>query len=387
MLAASAGDVEKQSFLTEAVILKIVLCVILSLLYLGFVIFVFHDEFLYLLGLPLILFSFLNPDWVCRGLMLPHFVGYRQLIFAVANIIGFIFLYHSKLPHFLAFVIYTANTIFSFLIVISFITPKLKLPIKLVDFKNSTPSKLLKRTSFYFYGFILNNINYTAGVILLDIFLDSQAAGSYSSYYNIFTNLVTPVVITYNLFAPKIDGITDKALFKKYYATMCYILLGGCLFFLNFKFFYTLFYPSSFTFQPQVTVVVALVFAFYCLEYLFVINSIFYRQPKSYFLINLFGIVINIVGNFYFIYTHQFSVRNSFICLLLSQVVMSAVGINRWPKTIFFFPLKDLCFCLFSLLIVLFIYFHLPVICASVISVLILSVATFRVVSLLKNLY
>lgn len=387
MLAGFPTHQEKESFLKGVLTLKLILSVIFSLVYFIMALFVFKNGLLYLLGLPLILLSFLNPEWVCRGTMLPHFVGFRQLIFSGLNIIGFILIFYAKFPPILGFILNTLNTILSFLIIIAGIKRKTKLSFTTAPFKELNPMKLLKRSSLYFYGFLLNNMNYVSGVILLAIFLNSKATGAYSSYYNILTNVITPVVITYSLFAPKLAVLNDEGVLKKYYTVIGYIILAGFVFFLNFKFFYNLFYPSSFTFQPEITIIVALVFVFFCAEYLFVINSIFLNEPKSYFLINLLGLVINFSLSFYFIFSKQFSVYNSYVCLLLSQIAMCVYAIGKWPKLIFNFSFKDSLFCVASLLIILIAHFSLSIFYVIFISFVIISVAAVKVILLLKNLY
>src|SRR4051812_44877835 len=77
MLAGQANNFERGKFLIQAISLKAILSLVFSGLYLVMSMFFFENTFFFLLGLPIILFSFLNPEWVCRGVMLPHFVGYR----------------------------------------------------------------------------------------------------------------------------------------------------------------------------------------------------------------------------------------------------------------------------------------------------------------------
>jgi PST family polysaccharide transporter len=387
MLAVQTDSLERGKFLMEAISLKALLSAVFSGLYLVMAIFFFENTFFFLLGLPIILFSFLNPEWVCRGVMLPHFVGYRQLIFSVLNVVAFILVYFAKLPRSLTFALYTANTLVSFIIIIFLLTKNKLLYFRPLKFSATNSLILLKRTSLYFYGFLLNNLNYTAGIIILEVFLNSRAAGVYSSYYNIFSNLVTPVIITYSLFAPKMGILPDKTLLIKYYTIIGYIVLAGFFFFLNFRFFYDLFYPRSFNFEPEITIVVALVFIFYCLEYLFVIHSVFINDPKFYFLVNVVGILINISIVFYLLYSHQLSVRNSFLCLLTSQIGMSIFAIVKWPKLVFNFSFKDVSFCLLSLIVISTVHFTLPALYASLISLVLIGAAALRAVSLIKNLY
>lgn len=386
MLSAFGSRAEKEGFLKDAISLKIVLSILFSCIYFLMAVFVFKNTLLYLIGLPLILLSFLNPEWVARGIMLPHFVGYRQLIFSVLNVTGFIVIYFAKIPGYTAFFLYTLNTIVSFLIVIIAIK-KRKLQFSTAPFKTVRPYVLLKNTSLYFYGFLVNSLNYICGVILLEVFLSSRATGVYSSYYNILTNVITPVAITYGLFAPKFGTEINKDLLTRYYKIIGYVVLAGIVFFFNFKIFYNLFYPSSFNFEPSISTVVALVFVFYCIEYLLVIHSIFLKEPKSYFKINLLGLSVNIACNFYFIYSNQFSVRNSFICLLISQVSMCLYAISKWPSLIANFFSRDGLFSIASLLFLIVIQSIFPGIVFSLTCFFVVSVAAFRAILLLKNLY
>jgi PST family polysaccharide transporter len=387
MLAGHANSLERGKFLLGAISLKAILSAVFSGLYIVMAIFFFQNTFFFLLGLPIILFSFLNPEWVCRGVMLPHFVGYRQLIFSVLNVVAFLLIYFSKLPPFLAFTLYTTNTLISFIIIIFLLKKSDVFYNRPIKFHASSSLSLLKRTSLYFYGFLLNNLIYTAGIVVLEIFLNSGAAGVYSSYYNIFTNLVTPVFITYSLFAPKMGLSPNKALLANYYSIIGYIVVGGFVFFLNFKFFYELFYPGSFSFDPEITLVVALVFIFYCLEYVFVIHAVFINDARSYLFINVVGVVVNFSIAIYLLYFHQLSVLNSFLCLLTSQICMTIFAIAKWPRLVFKFSAKHVSLCLLSLLLITAAHFTLPALYASLVSIVVIGAAALRAVNLLKNFY
>ncbi len=387
MLAGTVNTSEREKFLIEAVSLKVILSVVFTCVYLVMAISFVENTFFFLLGLPIILFSFLNPEWVCRGVMRPHYVGYRQLILSLLNVVAFILIYFAKLPGYLTVALNTANTLVSFIIIIFLLKKGKFLPIQPLKIRAANYLTLLKRTSLYFYGFLLNNLNYTAGVIILEIFLHSRATGLYSSYYNIFSNLVTPVIITYSLFAPKMAILPDKTLLTRYYTIIAYIVLAGLFFFLNFKFFYEFFYPRSFNFDSKITLVVALVFIFYCFEYLFVIHSIFIKDALSYLQINVVGILINFSIVFYLLYSHRLSVQNSFLCLLMSQVGMTLFAIIKWPQLVFNFSMKDSLVCLSMLLVIFALHCTLPASYASVISTVLIAAGASRVVYLIKNLY
>ena len=80
-MLAQQQESSKSMFITKALSFKITLSIVFSFFYLIFCFVKFGGNWYYLLGTPLILLSFLNPEWICRGVLMPHLASYRQLIF------------------------------------------------------------------------------------------------------------------------------------------------------------------------------------------------------------------------------------------------------------------------------------------------------------------
>lgn len=387
MLAQQQDSSAKSMFVTNALSFKFTLSISFSIFYVVFCLIRFGDNWYYLLGTPLILFSFLNPEWICRGILKPQMASYRQLMFAALNILFFAAASFLHLPKLIIFVLYSFNTISSFAIILFFI--KKHLPFTLNAKKNIHISRkdMLKSTSMYFYGYLVNNVNYTAGIIVLTIFSIPESVGQYSSYYNIFSTVVSPIVIVYSLFAPKRIELSNAQFFNGYYKTLINVLAIGVIFYINGAVLYKLFYPKNFIFNYNINALAGGVFVMYCLENMFAVNAIFSNEPKIYFRINVLGLVANTLCFGYLITTKQLSAQSGFASLLISQIVMFCASLYNYKNLLKYLLNKEVltvALLILTLVAVLFIGIAILVYILSGIILIALSLRTFF---LIKNLY
>ncbi len=342
-LLASSED--KKEFINQSLNLKFWLCLICIIPYLWFC-FENKEHFILLItGLPIIILSFLNPEWIARGLMKPNTAAYRQLLFSVLNVSCFLLIYYLSLPKIVVFISYTFNTIFSFTIIYQYL--------KKIEFFgiifNKNPFEILNKTTFYFGGYLANNLVYTTGAIMLTLFGTNETMGIYSSYYNIFATIIAPAAITFGLFNPKVKIITKELFYKDYISVMLFVIVVGIVFYLNGNFFYNIFYPKSFIYYSNINSLACFTFIFYCLENIFVVNSILIKKPKTYLMKNLAGIAVVIICWIYLIISKNINVENAFRVLLFAQIVMFGIGLILYSNLISY--LKKMDILLFIILI------------------------------------
>lgn len=386
MLAQQNNKEEKSLFVTNVISFKLLLSIFFSVIYLGICLIKFTDNWYYLLGTPLILFSFLNPEWICRGFLMPQMASYRQLIFAIANILFFSAAYFLHLPSIVVFILYSFNTIISCSIILFFV--KKDFPFKLFNTKNVLNNRDIHRsTSMYFYGYLLNNVNYTGGIIVLTFFSIPEVVGTYSSYYNIFSTVVSPIVIVYGLFAPKVATFAKNQFYSGYFKTIISVLAIGVVFYINGGILYKIFYPKAFVFDSAINYLAAGVFVMYCLENLFAANAIFSNKPKVYFTINLVGLLANAICFCYLIATKNLSAQTAFASLFISQVIMFFSSLYSYSNLLKYFLNKE-TLAIVTLLIILGIIqvAHLAIL-IYVLSAIMLVWMGLRTFYLIKNLY
>lgn len=389
MLAQLTTTTQKNDFVQKALHLKLFLSVIFGFSYMLFCITFFKQPLYYLLGTPIILFSFLHPEWVCRGLLLPHMASYRQIIFSGLNIVIFYLLYRFSLPQYLVFIGYAFNTILSFYIIVWILKDIISFNI----FKGKTvftlPSfGLVKNTSIYFYGYLANNINYVLGILMLTLFSNSSEVGVYASYYNIFTTLVAPIIITYGLFSPKVHVTKPNVFYTNYFLVISCILVAGIVFFVNGAFFYHLFYPKSFAFNGKTNIFAACVFVLYCLENLFVVSAILDSKPAIYFRSNAIALSVGIVFFSFFIVTKNLTAQTCFVCLISIQSTMCLASLVTYKNLIAFLN-NRIIFGLFLVASILLLvnFLNVSIYFTHCLSFFLLMFIAFRIFKVLKHMY
>ena len=385
-MLAQQQESSKSMFITKALSFKIVLSIFFSVIYLIFCFVKFGSNWYYLLGTPLILLSFLNPEWICRGILMPHLASYRQLIFSVFNICCFALVYFLRLPKIMVFLLYGFSMISSCWMILMLV--KKHLPFRLLDTQGVFDNKeILKNTSMYFYGYLVNNVNYTGGIIVLTIFSIPETVGAYSSYYTIFSTVVSPIIIVYGLFAPKVSSLPAQQFYTKYFKTVINVLAVGTILYINGGILYGLFYPKTFLFNHVTNILVSAVFVMYCLENMFTVNAILVNEPKIYFRINLLGLVVNALCFCYLIASHNLSAQSAFISLLVSQVLMFVVSSYSYSHLLKYLFNKETLFVVIVLIGLIGSQFAGSVKLVYTLSGLALTIVSLRTFFLIKNLY
>ncbi len=389
LLAQKTSLHEQNEFVNNVVAFKCILSVVFTILYILFCI-VGAKQPLYYTGALLILLSFINPEWICRGMYFPDMAGYRQLLFSVLNISFFYVLYWLHAPFWLTFVSYTLNTVVSFGIVLFWVQRKsgLQWPLRRFSIKKIQHSGIVKHTSVYFYGFLLNNFNYTSGIVVLTFLVNAHSVGVYASYYNIFATLVAPVAISYGLFAPKAHLMDAKSFFTDYFVVIIYMMAAGIIFYFFGQFFYKLFYPTSFYFDAKLNILAASVFVLYCLENLFVVCGVLQQKPKQYLICNAVGLITVLSMYVFLFFTHRLSVHTALLTIAVMQMVMLVVSFYWYGYLVKY--LLQPAIALVGLLVVLlgaFLYWGLSIYICIVTAILILLFIAGKLFVLLKNLY
>lgn len=389
MLAQLSTTSQKNNFVQQVLHFKLFLSIFFSILYVLFCIVFFKQPLYYLIGTPIILFSFLNPEWVCRGLLLPHMASYRQIIFSGLNIIIFYLLYRFSLPQYLVFIGYTFNMVISFYTIVWLLRHKIYFNVFKRKALLSLPSfGLVKNTSVYFYGYLANNVNYVLGILMLTLFSTSSEVGIYASYYNIFTTLVAPIMITYGLFAPKVHTIKAKVFYNNYFLVICCILVAGIVFYVNGAFFYNLFYPKSFAFNSKTNTLAACVFVLFCFENLFVVSAILDSKPAIYFRSNAIALVVGITFYIFFIITKNLTAQTCLICLVIIQSSMCLASLVIYKNLIAFLNNRIiLSFFLGAIILLVVNFLNISIYVTLCLSFLLLLFGAFNVFKVLKNLY
>lgn len=390
MLARIGEQSLKINFIRQALQIKLFLSGLFSLVYIIIVAIFYKNSFYYYLGTPIILFSFLNPEWVARGLLLPEIASYRQLFFSLSCLGVFAILYFSGANKYFIFFSYSTINIISFSAIFYFINRKLNFSISDVLVKIKIDLSFIRETRTYFYGYLFNNAIYVCGVLFLSIVSAPIVAGEYASYYNLFSTLVAPVVITYGLFAPKYHLINSKFFYKSYYEVLMCILVCGVIFYSNGAFFYKSFYPSSkgFSFNSGINTLACIVFCLYCFENMFVVKFILENNPKKYLFSNLLAFILGIICYIILFFLNKINVLSCFGVLIVMQVstllnsiltdISSLSHLKNWNIFIFI----SLAFC-----IILLQYLTNSFIWNLVLSAIVLLYCAFYAWKILKKLY
>lgn len=387
MIAQLNSYSKRNLFITQAISFKILLSVIFSIVYLIFCFYTFERNSYLLFGLPIILFSFLNFEWITRGFLLPELSSYRQLLFSFLNIAIFYFIYYFKLPKYLMFIFYSFNVIFSHTYLYLIFAKKQR-----TTFLNKRllrpKFEFVANTSLYFYGFLINNLNYLMGAVVLTFFSTPNNVGLYASFYNLFSTLVAPVVIAYSLFSPKFHLLTNEQYFSKYFKVISFLIVSGIIFYINGRFFYNLFYPNSFIFKSNINILMCGIFIMYCLENSVNINYILDRNPKKYFIVNVIGAIIGITSFSFLIIYKTLNVESALFTLLFIQLAMFLISMLEYKHLARYFKSKQT----YMLLCAIIGLFCLSIFDVANITILILSgitlaIAGFFTFNELKNLY
>ncbi len=386
MIAQKLSHSEKIEFIHEAIYTKFWLCVFCSIIYLVICLFSSNGLY-YLMGLPILFFGFLNSEWIARGLMQPQVAGYRQLIFSILNVCIFYLIYYFNFPKLINFIAYSLNSLISFLIII----PLIKNEINFSAFFKSKQFVLknirVKTTSIFFFGYVLNNLVYTSGILLLTFLSTDTVVGTYSSFYNVFATVIAPAAIAFSLFNPKKHVLSDNEFYKNYYLVMLSVILFGIVFYLKGDLFYHVFYPKNFEYNTQLNVFAAIAFVLYCIENMFVVNTIFNNSPKKYLKINLLGLSVLLISWFIFYSSNQVSAISAFKALVIAQAAMIVFSFFYYPKLAYYLKGKKLFSILLLICLAVVINFQFNGLLQYFLLATVALLAVIKTYPIIKNLY
>ncbi len=321
-----ANSLKKEEFIITANSFKFTLSILCTLLFLLISLFQKNYTF-FLLSIPLVAFNYLNPEWVAKGMLHPHIASYRQLVFSILNLVLVLLLHYFKANSFFIIIAYVSSTLISYLIFafhyksFGIFKINLKLPI----------FRFFKDTKTIFFGFLLNNLIYSLGIILLNNFGSSgKEAGVFSSYYSIFTNVVAPIMIVFSLIAPLVDSTNDsstKKYFKIFNQLILLFIVIGIVFYTYNNLFYNILFPSTFQFNDELNKISSLNFMLFCVEQLVVAKFILVNEKRRYLISNIIGSSIFIITWFICLISNvDISAKTVMLIMAISQLSMIVYG-------------------------------------------------------------
>lgn len=387
LLAQKITKEEKILFINHSFSFRIILSVFFSLCYAIFCYLHFkQDIFYYLCGIPIILFNFLNPEWICRGIFRPDLASYRQFFFTLLNLASYFVIYKFLLPKYLSFLLYSANTLISYFIIIRNLRNVIHF-----NFIISTEWRELKlffnKTSIFFLGYLVNNVFYTLGIIFLALFVSNAETGIYSSYYTLFSTLTAPIVITYTLFSPKVNELSNIFFWNKYFKVILNICLAGTVVLLFGEKLYSFFYPKEFVYKQEYNFLTVGIFICFCFEALFILTLIINNRPKLYFRLNLLGLCINLTGLSIIMYTNVLNAYNALFTLLSTQVIIIILAFILNKGLLKYLLNYDvIAFLICTCIIVIAMYLNIPIVYYAT-SILGMIYAAVSTVYTLRKLY
>jgi O-antigen/teichoic acid export membrane protein len=349
-----ANSLKKEEFIVTANSFKFALSILCTLLFLLISLFQKNYTF-FLVSIPLVAFNYLNPEWVAKGMLHPHIASYRQLVFSILNLVLVLLLHYFKASSFFIIIAYVTSTLISYLIFALYYKSYgiFKINLKLPIFR------FFKDTKTIFFGFLLNNLIYSLGIILLNNFGSSgKEAGVFSSYYSIFTNVVAPIMIVFSLIAPLVDstnGSSTKKYFKIFNQLILLFIVIGIVFYTYNNLFYNILFPSSFQFNDELNKISSLNFMLFCVEQLVVAKFILVNEKRRYLIINIIGSSIFIITWFICLISNvNISAKTVMLIMAISQLSMIVYGfifnkfIIQASSKIYLILLGSLVFYLFK---------------------------------------
>lgn len=339
-----------------------------------------HLDF-YLVSIPLVFCNFLNPEWVAKGVLEPHIASLRQLLFSTLNFLFVLIAVYFNLPLNFIILIYVFNTIFSYLYFglrykkLSFFKINLKLPIR--DF--------FKNTKLYFVGFLLNNLIYSLGLVLLNSFSNNLQSSIYSSYYNIFTNVAAPITIVFGIIAPIYKKGNIKTISDYYNCVMLIVILGLIFYTFN-SWIYNILYPSNFEYRSDLNIFSTIYFVLFCLEQMFVFKLLLDENKKKYLNSNLIGIITLVfLWCLLLIFNGSIEAKHAMIILIICQLAMIFYSLDIKS---FFKNISTSNLILFSITLVCFITkATLPITFLIIICLILFVLVCINAIKIIANIY
>ncbi len=349
---------EKNHFLSQTINFRIFITFVALVSYLIVIWCAYPQkvEFLFY-GCFVIFLNFFNFDWLLRVHGKFDIISARLITNAILNLVFVVLLFYFQSSFQMVFVTYCFALFASFLISSVYIIKQ-----KLVSYTwaglntiKEDCRKFFSGTRNAFYALLIFNGIYSLNIPLLSYFSTAESTSLYTSYYTLFSSVLSLIIIAQDIYLPLYSKKNDQLFFNQYSKL---IHTGGiCIFlaFLLLPLYFNYIYPSSFKIEYKQAYLLAflgLVFAFR----LTTTHSYMIRgNYKKFLLINGISMFVFLIVTIIHIALNKYNQDTALVSLLMGETVSIACAMlpfNKSVANISFF--KHLFFAVLVLLVVLY---------------------------------